>query len=165
MNTDLQADALIRQLSTTIGEALGDELAEHLVVGIRTGGLWIAERLCDALELDEPASLNISYHRDDVHRRGLNPQVLPSQLPLSLEDRRILLVDDVLHTGRTVRAAINALFDYGRPALIRLAVLVDRGGRQLPVRPDYVAETLQLEEGTRLRVEGPDPLQLRIEAT
>jgi len=107
-------------------------------VGIHTGGAWVAERLHLLLKSRLPmGTLNITFYRDDFSRIGLHPQVRPSQLPTDIEGRDILLIDDVLHTGRTIRAAMNELFDYGRPASIRLAVLVDRGGRELPIRPDF----------------------------
>jgi pyrimidine operon attenuation protein/uracil phosphoribosyltransferase len=109
------------------------------LVGIHTGGVWIAERLHALLKSPQPVgTLDISFYRDDFSRIGLHPQVKPSNLPFDVEGRDILLIDDVLHSGRTVRAAMNELFDYGRPASIRLAVLVDRGGHELPIRPDFV---------------------------
>lgn len=158
----LDTENAIARLVDELRQALSAQANAPLIVGIRTGGLWLAQRLCRELSLPAPASLDISYHRDDVHRRGINPEVQPSELPLDLEDHDILLVDDVLHTGRTVRAAINELFDYGRPARIRLAVLVDRGERELPFAPDFVAERVRLEPGQRLAVDGPDPLRFRV---
>ncbi len=109
--------------------------ANTRVVGIRTGGVWLAERLV----APEPVgALDISFYRDDFDRIGLHPQVKPSALPFELDGADVLLIDDVLYTGRTLRAAVNALFDYGRPARIRLAVLIDRGGRELPFQADVV---------------------------
>ena len=109
-----------------------------LIAGIYTGGAWIAERLHTLLELTEPLSmLDISFYRDDFTRIGVNPQVRPSRLPVSIDDRHIVLVDDVLNTGRTIRAALNEIFDYGRPASIMLATLVERGGGNCRYRPTW----------------------------
>ncbi|MBT9567656.1 MAG: bifunctional pyr operon transcriptional regulator/uracil phosphoribosyltransferase PyrR [Thiobacillus sp.] len=129
--------------ATTLIARLADAIAptltpETLIIGIHTGGVWVAECLHALLRCEEPlGTLDISFYRDDFSRIGLHPQVKPSNLPVALEGRDIVLVDDVLHTGRTVRAAMNELFDYGRPASIRLAVLVDRGDHELPIRPDF----------------------------
>ncbi|WP_324779591.1 bifunctional pyr operon transcriptional regulator/uracil phosphoribosyltransferase PyrR [Thiobacillus sedimenti] len=136
------ANSLIARLAEAIAPAL---TPETLIVGIHTGGVWVAERLHALLGCRQPlGTLDISFYRDDFSRVGLHPQVKPSSLPFDLEGRDILLVDDVLYTGRTVRAAMNELFDYGRPASIRLAVLVDRGGRELPIRPDFAGLTLDV---------------------
>jgi pyrimidine operon attenuation protein/uracil phosphoribosyltransferase len=133
-------DSLIAQLAAAIAPTLAPDTA---IVGIHTGGVWVAERLHGLLQRPQPmGTLDISFYRDDFSRIGLHPQVKPSNLPFDVEGRDLLLVDDVLHTGRTVRAAMNELFDYGRPASIRLAVLVDRGGHELPIRPDFAGLTL-----------------------
>lgn len=138
------ANTLISRLAAAIAPSL---TPDTLIVGIHTGGAWVAERLHVMLQCGMPlGTLDISFYRDDFSRIGLHPQVKPSNLPFDLEDRTILLVDDVLHTGRTVRAAMNELFDYGRPASIRLAVLVDRGGRELPIRPDFAGLALDVPE-------------------
>ena len=135
-------DPLIAQLAAAIAPTL---TPDTVIVGIHTGGVWVAERLHALLGRKLPlGTLDISFYRDDFSRIGLHPQVKPSNLPFDLEGRDILLVDDVLHSGRTVRAAMNELFDYGRPASIRLAVLVDRGGRELPIRPDFAGLTLSV---------------------
>ena len=111
---------------------------DTLLVGIHSGGAWVAKRLGQLLGLTSQIGLlNISFYRDDFGQRGLHPQVQPTHLPFPVEDRTLILVDDVLFTGRTTRAAINELFDYGRPQHIQLAVLADRGGRELPVHPDF----------------------------
>ena len=129
------ANTLIARLAEAIAPTL---TPDTLIIGIHTGGVWVAERLHALLHCAQPlGTLDISFYRDDFSRIGLHPQVKPSHLPVGLEDRDILLVDDVLHSGRTVRAAMNELFDYGRPASIRLAVLVDRGDHELPIRPDF----------------------------
>lgn len=115
------------------------------LVGIHTGGAWIAEELHKLLGPAYPLGvLDISFYRDDFSRIGLHPQIKPSTIPFDVEGRDIILVDDVLYTGRTVRAAMNELFDYGRPASIKLAVLIDRGGRELPISASVVGHTVSL---------------------
>jgi pyrimidine operon attenuation protein/uracil phosphoribosyltransferase len=105
----------------------------HLV-GIHSGGAWLAARLHRDLKLVQPyGTLDISFYRDDFDKIGLHSQVLPSEISFPVADKHLILIDDVLYTGRTIRAAMHELFDYGRPASIRLAVLVDRGGRELPI--------------------------------
>lgn len=112
-------------------------------VGIYSGGAWIAERLARAIDGDHPVGfIDVSFYRDDFSRTGLKPEVKRTELPFEVEGATIVLVDDVLYTGRSVRAAINELFDYGRPARIELAVLVDRGGRELPIEPTYTGARL-----------------------
>jgi pyrimidine operon attenuation protein/uracil phosphoribosyltransferase len=144
------ANTLIARLAETIAPTL---TPDTLIVGIHTGGVWVAERLHGLLHAAQPlGTLDISFYRDDFSRIGLHPQVKPSTLPVALEDRDILLVDDVLHSGRTVRAAMNELFDYGRPASIRLAVLVDRGGHELPIRPDFVGLTLEVPDNQNINL-------------
>ena len=108
--------------------------------------------------------LDISFYRDDFTRIGMNPQVKPSQLPFTLDDRNIILVDDVLHTGRTIRAAMNELFDYGRPASILLATLVERSGRELPIEANVVGLTMELGCGEQVKLSGPEPLALEIKS-
>ena len=118
------------------------------IVGIVTGGAWLAERLHRALGVQTPLGmLDPSFYRDDFSKAGLHHQVKPSRIPFEVEGRRVLLVDDVLYTGRTVRGAMNELFDYGRPARIELAVLVDRGGRELPVEAQCVSARLEVPPG------------------
>lgn len=134
-----------------------------LVVGIHTGGVWIARRLHQALALDEPlGTLDITFYRDDFSQVGMHPEVKPSILPFNIDGRHIVLVDDVLHSGRTIRAALNELFDYGRPASVMLAVLVERGGRELPIRPDVVGTHLELAAGEQIKLLGPEQLQLEL---
>ncbi len=117
---------------------------DTILVGIHTGGVWVAEQLHATLGLATPlASLDISFHRDDHHLgSGLKAGGRASHLPDNVEGAHLILVDDVLYTGRTIRAALNELFDYGRPAKVELAVLVDRGGRELPVAATYCPYTL-----------------------
>ncbi len=140
--------------------------SQPAMVGIHTGGVWIAKHLHRQLEINEPlGSLDISFYRDDFTRIGMNPVVQPSQLPFSLDDRHIILVDDVLHTGRTIRAALNELFDYGRPASIMLATLIERGGRELPIQANVVGRHVDLSPGEHIKLSGPDPLALVIQKT
>ena len=133
-------EALVRTLADRMRGAISPEAG---LVGIYTGGAWVAERLHRALALSTPLGfLAVTLHRDDFGRIGLHREVRRSQIPFSVDDREVILVDDVLHTGRTVRAALNELFDFGRPSAVRLAVLADRGGRQLPVSADFMGEQI-----------------------
>src|SRR5258707_2891720 len=144
------AEALCKHHGRTLGEGVGTDTA---MVGIHTGGAWLAERLHRELGLALPlGSLDISFYRDDFDTAGLHEKVKPSQIPFDVNGRHIVLVDDVLYTGRTVRAAMNELFDYGRPGRIELAVLVDRGERQLPIAAQYVGTTLSVPGGKLLRL-------------
>ncbi len=132
-----------------------------VMVGIHTGGVWIAEKLHQQLNIELPlSSLDISFYRDDFTRIGMNPQVRPSDISFDVDNRHIILVDDVLHTGRTIRAALNELFDYGRPASIILAVLVDRSGRELPLQANVVGIHIDLGPDEHVKLTGPDPLAL-----
>jgi pyrimidine operon attenuation protein/uracil phosphoribosyltransferase len=135
-----------------------------LMIGIHTGGAWVANRLHGLLGLTDPlGTLDISFYRDDFTRIGMNPQVRASHLPVSVEDRHIILVDDVLHTGRTIRAALNEIFDYGRPASVTLAVLVDREGRELPISAQVVGLPMKLASGQHVKLTGPDSLALTLQ--
>lgn len=139
-------------------QQLADQLRPHInansaLVGIHSGGAWVAQRLREALGTQIPlGTLDISFYRDDFSKIGLHPEVKPSDIPFDVEGREIILVDDVLYTGRTIRAAMNELFDYGRPASIRLAVLVDRGGRELPIGADFVGAHLALAADQNLQL-------------
>ena len=145
-------EQLITRLAEQIAPTLGPECTQiSALIGIHTGGVWVMDALIERLGRlvgnNLPRGvLDISFYRDDFSRIGLHPQVKPSDLPFEMEGRRVLLIDDVLHTGRTIRAAMNVLFDYGRPAAIRLAVLLDRGGREMPICPDFVGAHLELAE-------------------
>jgi pyrimidine operon attenuation protein/uracil phosphoribosyltransferase len=159
----------------TLIAAMADQLRAELavrnrtdvsMVGIHTGGVWVAERLHRLLGIQTPlGSLDISFYRDDFTRIGMNPQVRPSDLPFDIDDRHIVLVDDVLHTGRTIRAALNELFDYGRPASILLAVLVERSGRELPIEADVIGRKMDLAAGEHIKLTGPAPLTLELQKT
>jgi pyrimidine operon attenuation protein/uracil phosphoribosyltransferase len=162
----LDADALARTLARLAHELIerNDELQRLALVGIHTRGVPLAQRLRGLVAERsgvEPdlGSVDISFHRDDVLVRGrsaprhAHPVVRGTELGFSLEGRTCVLVDDVLFTGRTIRAAIEALLDYGRPDRVQLAVLVDRGHRELPIRPDYVGKNLPTSLDERVRVE------------
>jgi pyrimidine operon attenuation protein/uracil phosphoribosyltransferase len=151
---------------TRMAEALQPWRARHpLMIGIHTGGAWIAQTLHARLGLGEPlGTLDISFYRDDFSQVGVNPQVKASNLPFNIDGRHIILVDDVLQTGRTIRAALNEIFDYGRPASVMLAVLIERDGRELPVEAQVVGEHLRLAKNKHVKlVGGPDRLELRIQ--
>lgn len=149
-DVDQYIDEMLAELKTTIA---AKELSELLMIGIHTGGVWIAERLHKELKLQHPlGKLNIAFYRDDFSRIGIHPQVTPSKLPFDIEDKHILLVDDVLQTGRTIRAALNEIFDYGRPASVRLAVLIDRGAHELPIQADFVGKRLTLNPGEHVKL-------------
>ena len=137
---ELDAEALYRTLSLQIRAGL-KITPEAAIVGIHSGGAWLAERLAADFDLPEErlGFIDVSFYRDDYAEKGLRPDVKPSQIPFDVNGATILLVDDVLYTGRTTRAAINELFDYGRPAKVMLAALVDRGERELPIAADFVA--------------------------
>jgi pyrimidine operon attenuation protein/uracil phosphoribosyltransferase len=115
------------------------------LIGIHSGGAWVAERLAPMLGGEHPVGfIDVSFYRDDYAQKGLRAKLASTELPFDIAGSRVILVDDVLYTGRSVRAAINELFDYGRPEAIELAVLIDRGGRELPIEPTYVGARLSV---------------------
>ena len=138
--SSLDAEALYRALLDQIRAVYGDQPATQGVVlaGIHSGGAWLAARLAHDLKLPDFGVVNVALHRDDYAKKGLHSQASPTSLPFPVDGARIVLVDDVLYTGRTIRAALNELYDYGRPASVELAVLADRGGRELPVAARFV---------------------------
>ena len=140
------------------GKIAAQCLSEPILIGIHTGGAWLAQRLQAALDPSPPlGTLDISFYRDDFSRVGLNPEVRASDLPVAVNNRNIILVDDVLHTGRTIRAALNEIFSYGRPERVCLAVLIERPGRELPIQADVVGQSLALgnhEEAKLGQVDG-----------
>ena len=155
-NLNLDAEALYQVLAKQVKTALAH--AENVaLVGIYSGGAWLAERLAAELQLKERLGyIDVSFYRDDYAEKGLHADVKPTQSPFDVDGATIVLVDDVLYTGRTTRAAINELFDYGRPAKIMLAALVDRGGRELPIAADFVAEQITLADGQSLVLQRAD---------
>jgi pyrimidine operon attenuation protein/uracil phosphoribosyltransferase len=132
--------------------------ANSALVGIESGGVWILQRLLLILEKDiatnaiEHGTLDVSFYRDDYEKRGLKAENRPSQIPFEVENKHIILIDDVFYTGRTTRAAMNELFDYGRPASITLVALVNRGGRELPIAPQITAADIALHASQNLQL-------------
>lgn len=160
-----QAD--LQQVQPPRAEELLEILAQKLqpllqkntaLVGIQSGGVWLMQRLLVLLESTiqnhaiEHGTLDVSFYRDDYAQRGLKPENRPSDIPFDVENKHIILIDDVFYTGRTTRAAMNELFDYGRPASISLAALVNRGGRELPIAPQIVAAEIPLLENQHLQL-------------
>lgn len=155
-NTPLQipsAEELLLVLAQKLQPMLEKNTA---LVGIHSGGVWLLERLLQILQQPiqelsiQHGTLDVSFYRDDYSQRGLKTETHPSQIPFDVQDKHIILIDDVFYTGRTTRAAMNELFDYGRPAKISLAALVDRGGRELPIAPQIVAANIALEPDQHL---------------
>ena len=148
--------ALIRKMKPDIAPDTG-------LIGIHTGGVWLAERLHEALELTTPlGTLDVSFYRDDYEKIGLHRDVKRSDIPFEVEGRPLVIVDDVLYTGRTIRAAMNELFDYGRPASIRLAALIDRGGRELPIAAQWVAEAIDVPPGMAIELKRDEGARLSL---
>ena len=157
-NTSLafDAEALYSKLLAQVKAGL-QGIEQAAIVGIHSGGAWLAERLAADLQLNNRLGfIDVSFYRDDFAEKGLRPDVKPSQIAFDVADATIVLVDDVLNTGRTTRAAINELFDYGRPARILLAALVDRGGRELPIAADFLAESVTLDDQQSLQLQRAD---------
>lgn len=153
----MNADATLpdaESLCSKLAEAIRPDVVPGMaMIGLYTGGAWLAERLHPLLGLSTPLGLmDIAFYRDDYHQQGLHHDPKRSRISFEVEGRHILLVDDILYTGRTVRAAMNELFDYGRPASISLAVIADRGGRQLPIEARYCGARIQVPEGRKLRL-------------
>jgi len=154
--------ALVSHLLHQVDQLLATQkIDQPLVIGIHTGGVWLAKVLAEHLQAPL-GQLDIAFYRDDFSKHGLHPQVSPSSLPFNINDQHILLVDDVLMSGRTARAAMNELFDFGRPASIKLVTLCSVNQRELPIQADACALTLDLKPGQYLQLEGPDTLKLSI---
>jgi pyrimidine operon attenuation protein/uracil phosphoribosyltransferase len=156
------AEALYRTLLERVRAGLAG-VPDAAIVGIHSGGAWLAERLAADLGLQARLGfIDVSFYRDDYAKKGLHPDVKPTRIDFNVDGATILLVDDVLYTGRTVRAAINVLFDYGRPQRIMLAALADRGGRELPVAADFVGSSTELQPGQSLSLGRDDAGQLSL---
>ncbi|WAR44781.1 bifunctional pyr operon transcriptional regulator/uracil phosphoribosyltransferase PyrR [Methylomonas rapida] len=152
LETDIRQQIALRRLNTP------------LLIGIHSGGAWIARHMHQRLGLTEPLGLlDITFYRDDFSQIGMHPNVKASQLPPHLEGRDIILLDDVFYTGRTIRAALNEIFDYGRPNQVLLAVLIERNGRQIPLQPDCRGARIELPEGQRIKLTGPEPLAIEVQ--
>lgn len=144
------AEQLLASLTDRMRPAVGPNTG---LVGIHTGGVWLAERLHQALGLKLPlGTLDVSFYRDDFNKKGLRRNVKSSDIPFDIDGCDVIIVDDVLYTGRTIRAAVNELFDYGRPARVRLATLVDRGGRELPVSADFSGADVNVAPGESIEL-------------
>ena len=155
------AEALLQTLAGQVSGSIRDNTA---LIGIHTGGVWVAERMHRDLGLSVAlGTLDVNFYRDDFEQRGLRTQVRPSTIPFEVDGCDLLLVDDVLYTGRTIRAAMNELFDYGRPASIRLATLVDRGGRELPIAPQFVGARIEVASDQNIELVRDEDGRLRLE--
>lgn len=161
--TELDID--VSQLIDSICQQLQDKAIfsqSPKMIGIRTGGEWIAEKIHKQLALeDELGVIDISFYRDDFSKIGLNPTVKPSSIPWEIDGQHIILVDDVLYTGRTTRAALNEIFDFGRPASVTLVTLLDRKGcRELPFYAEVIGQSIECSQ--TIKVTGPEPLRVTI---
>ena len=142
---------------------LKNNIQKPIIIGVHTGGAWIADWLQKRLNYEgKAATLNISFYRDDFSKVGVNPRVEPTEMPVSVDDEHIILVDDVLFTGRTTRAAINEIFDFGRPLSVTLVVLVERNGNELPISADICGERLELDNNKNIKLLGPEPMILEV---
>lgn len=159
-----RVDELLQNMQSALKAHMeSNKITNPVMVGIHSAGVFVAKRLHDAMGIQESlGELNSGFYRDDFSSNGLNAQLKPSIMPLSVEDRHIILVDDVLYTGRTIRAAMNELFDYGRPASITLAVLVDRCHRELPIEAQVVGLKQALGPDKYVKVSGSDTLEMSI---
>ncbi|MFT6916047.1 MAG: pyrimidine operon attenuation protein/uracil phosphoribosyltransferase [Motiliproteus sp.] len=164
MPENIDVEQLLQQMTAELKQQLAERKIDNpLLIGIRSGGVWLAERVRLLLGQTDPIGiLDISFYRDDFTRIGLNPKVKPSALPVMTEGRDIILIDDVLMSGRTVRAALNELFDYGRPASVLLMTLLDLQARELPIRADIVGRSLYLAADQQVKLSGPEPLRLSV---
>jgi pyrimidine operon attenuation protein / uracil phosphoribosyltransferase len=158
---------LLDSMSTQISEKISRFTIDDVVmVGIHTGGYWVAQQLHQQLKMTNPlGSLSISFYRDDFTHIGLHPEVLPSELPVDVEGKHIVLVDDVLYTGRTVRAALNEIFDYGRPASVIFCALIDRAEHELPICADVCGISINLLKNQQIKLSGPESLSLKLVET
>lgn len=155
-------DTMLAELEAAISEHDLDRQRLALV-GIHTGGVWIADVLHRRLALPTtPGTLDIGFWRDDFSHQGLPETIRTSHLPFDVDERDLVLVDDVVMSGRTIRAALNELFDYGRPRRVLLAALISLPGRELPIQPDVCGARLGLPAGERIKLSGPEPLSLSL---
>jgi len=161
----LDINDLLNKLETELKRVIVERgLVDPLMIGVRTGGVWVAEQLHQRLGIkDELGLLDISFYRDDFSQIGVNPNVKPSHLPQDIKGRDIILIDDVFYTGRTIRAALNEIFDYGRPNQVVLAVLIERDGKQIPLCPDCVGASISLNARQRIKLTGPSPLGIHLQ--
>lgn len=157
-------EVLLQELVTQLQQFLQREaIVNPLMLGIHSGGSVLAQRLHSALAIESPlGEIDISFQRDDFAKHGLHSVERGSRLPVDISERVVILVDDILYTGRTARAAINELFDYGRAQRILLVCLISRGGRELPIQADVCAAHVELGDQEVLKLLGPTPLRLEL---
>jgi pyrimidine operon attenuation protein / uracil phosphoribosyltransferase len=162
MSDAIDINELLNEMSESLqAHSKANAYDKPVMIGIHSGGAWVAKHLHESLKLSDPlGELNIAFYRDDFSTIGMHPEVRPSKLPVDLNNRHVILVDDVLYTGRTIRAAMNEIFDYGRPASITLVVMIDRCGRELPIQADIIGKTITLNEGEHVKLLGPEPLTI-----
>ncbi len=156
------AESLLHTLTQSLQTYLADHGISHpAMIGIYSGGAWLAQRLHTDLTIESPlGALNINFYRDDFAQNGLHTLDRASHIPVDINGRDVILVDDILYTGRTIRAAMNELFDYGRPKSITLVCLIARDGRELPIQPDVCALNINLAQAEVIKLRGPAPLSL-----
>ena len=156
------AESLLLELTQLLRSYLADRaISQPAMIGIYSGGAWLAGRLHTELKLDSPlGALNINFYRDDFAQSGLHTHDRASHIPVDINGRDVILVDDIVYTGRTIRAAMNELFDYGRPKSITLVCLIARNGRELPIQPDVCALKISLAQAEVIKLRGPSPLSL-----
>ena len=158
----------VKDLITSLAEQIDKTIEAHqikdvLLLGIKSGGAWVAREIKKQLKnATEIGELNIAFYRDDFSRIGLHPTVEPSKMPLSIDDKHVILIDDIIYTGRTVRAAMNEVFDYGRPELVTFIALLDRGGRELPIQPNITGVKVELESNYNVKLTGPSNLKFKL---
>jgi len=163
----MQHDAILDVLNgmaQDLKQYLSDQhIDKPAMIGILTGGSWVAEYLHSIINIHDPlGTLDISFYRDDFTRIGMNPKVKPSNIPFDVNNRHIILVDDVIQSGRTIRASMNEIFDFGRPASITLVTLINRNGRELPIQAEIVGLNPTLDISQQIKLIGPDNLTLKI---
>ncbi len=149
--TSATVQRLIQALATAI-RARHPQPNSLIILGVANGGITLAQRLGHLLGTDRVGIVDISFHRDDLERNPIPKEYAPTHLPFDINGATLILVDDVLHSGRTIKAALDEVFDFGRPATVELAVLLDRGGRKLPIQADFVAQTVDLPPEQHVRV-------------
>lgn len=161
----LEMPELLNNLEAELKQIIvARQLINPLMIGIRTGGVWIAEIMHARLAINDPLGLlDVSFYRDDFSQIGVHSNAKPSHLPNNMEGRDIIVIDDVFYTGRTSRATLNEIFDYGRPRQVIFAVLIERNGKQIPITPDCVGTRLTLTDEQRITLTGPEPLAIVIE--
>lgn len=153
-------DALYFEIYLTLKKA---DINDPVIIGVQTGGVWVADLVSKKFGFEQPVSeLNVSYYRDDFGKRGLHPSVKPSHIFQDINDKVVVLIDDVFMSGRTARASMNALFDYGRPKQILFYSLIDLQQPELPIRPSFSPIRLQLDPSKQVKLTGPEPLSLEV---